>query len=86
MGSENERRLVDYTTEFIAPLQEALSAQVIKVLRSAIDVEGIREMLPMLALSLLQHVKLPLLLTALGVNADAIQAWISTIKDFTENG
>lgn len=71
-----------YNTTVLAPMRRDMQEDFVGLLEMSIDVEGIKKFLPMALAGFLQSVNLPLLLTALGWEPEAINDLINLAKDY----
>lgn len=87
-GEDGLNDIIDLKAADLDKLREDYRRHVQEMLSTAVDVQGLLETLPMLALAVLQKFNVPpmLLLEALGVDFDALKVVTEGIKDMIENG
>lgn len=83
---EGEQALANFTSTMIAPLRAHASTQKAALLQDAVNVEGLKSLLPMIAMGLLQNINIPLLLTATDVDPDVINEMMAMAKKFIKDG
>ena len=66
----------------LAPARTEHSHILVPLLKSAVDIEELKELAPMLVLNLLQTVNLPLLMEAFGLDADNVKDVSAMLKQF----
>lgn len=83
---ENLEAVEDYATEYVKPLREELAAQTHRLVEAAVDIDGIKAMLPAVLMGLSQSINIPLLLTASGADPDMITLVVTEAQDYFRNG
>jgi CHAT domain-containing protein len=83
---ENLEAVEDYATEYVKPLREELAAQTHRLVEAAVDIDGLKAMLPAVLLALSQSINVPLLLTASGADPDMITLVVTEAQDYFRNG
>jgi hypothetical protein len=82
---EGERNLADYTSTILAPLRAKMAEKMGEVITGAIDIDGIKETLPMLLSALAGKVDVTAVLTALGVDPDAVASSINAVSKYLKS-
>jgi len=81
-----EERLTDFSSMVIAPIRRRVTDQTAIILNDVVDIEGLKGMLPMVAMALVQNINLPLLFGALGIEPDTAEGIVGLAKDFFKQG
>ena len=80
------RDLEDYISAVIAPARERLYEDTIELFKEAVDVQKLKEMLPMALMALSEAVNFPILLTLLGADPEDIEKLVGKLRDYFSRG
>jgi hypothetical protein len=83
---ESEQRAKDFSSTVVAPLREKMTPQIIELLQSSFDIKGIKGLMPIIVMGILQSVNLPVLLTTLGLEPDQVEQLASLVQDYVKKG
>lgn len=78
-----QQELNEYLSGAIASARARMTEDLVKLLDSAINIDGIKSLLPMMLLGIVQNINLPLLLTTLGLDPDMISELVKQAKRYT---
>jgi len=81
-----EESLTDFASMVIAPIRRRVTDQTANILNDVVDIEGLKGMLPMVAMALVGNINLPLLFGALGIEPDTAEGIVGLAKDFFKQG
>jgi hypothetical protein len=83
---KTQEAVEDYTSTVVAPLRDNLTSQRRALLTEAVDLNGVLGTLSFAGVGLLNHVNLPLLLEALGIDSDHATKALAEITTFLQKG
>ena len=78
----SEQELAEYTRTTVAPMREKLQKETVALMVQAVDVEGLKQMLPMLLAAVANFVDLPLLFEAAGLDPDMIEEALGLLREY----
>jgi hypothetical protein len=81
---EAEQDLAEYSATVVAPVRDRYFEQRAILVERAIDLEAIKDLLPMIALGISQSINFPLLFTVLGFDPAMVTAALASFKEFFE--
>lgn len=81
----NETAANDFNSTVVAPLRDKHMASGHELLREAVNLEGIKALMPIVAMGLLQSVNPTLALAATGAEPDLIERAISAVSEFIKS-
>jgi len=82
---ENELRVSSFSNSVVKPLQRSIEQERTDLVKSAVDIEGLKGLLPMILAGLTQYVNLALVLNLFDTNPDDVQRLIKYIKDYIQS-
>jgi len=85
-SSKDSEAAEDYSSTVVAPLRLRVAEYVNPLLEKSVNVDGLKGMLPMLLMALMQNVNVPLLLATVGLDVDNIKKLMELSSDFIKNG
>lgn len=77
-----DEEIVDFAKMFVAPKRISMSKDAMPLLESAVDIEGLKSLLPMLVAGVLQYVDVDKLLYLSGMDADVVDDIVKAINKF----
>lgn len=81
-----EKALIEYSTLVLRPVRQEIKVLSMALFHKAIDVDGLKEMLPMALMALTSSINIPLVLTVLGIDPDAVSEAVEEISSFFGEG
>lgn len=83
---ESEQRVKDFNSAVVVPLRAKMTPVILELFQKSVNVEGLKSIMPIIVMGLMQSVNLPLLFATAGVELDAAEEIINTIKDYVKKG
>ena len=83
---DSEQRAKDFNSAVVAPLRDKLTPQTLELLERSIDLKGIKGIMPLVVMGLMQSVNLPLLLTTVGMEPDQVEQLVGMVQDYVKKG
>lgn len=83
---EGEMQVKEFAAKKVAPLRIKLHEHSKKLRESAVDVETLKSMLPMVLMALTSSINLPLVMNALGIEPDMIEELVANARDYIKTG
>lgn len=84
--TEAEKSLNVYSKTVVAPLRQAMLPDITALLEQSVNVEGLKSMMPMILMAVLNSVNLPLLMDTLNLDSDMIEEAVTRLKQYISSG
>lgn len=81
-GGISDNEVSSYATLVVAPVRLELNQKMEELLADTVDIDKLKEMLPMAALAILNAVNLPLLLEVFGIDPDRVTELMDKVKEY----
>lgn len=82
----NEAAVNAFNSTVVAPIRDGMGEDIMFLMDKALNVQGLKAMLPMVLIGVLQSVNITLALTTLGIEPDVVDRFTSAIGEFIESG
>ncbi|HEU5121638.1 MAG TPA: hypothetical protein VFT59_02240 [Candidatus Saccharimonadales bacterium] len=79
---QHEAELQSYSSAVMAPVRTRMGQMLSELVKEAVDVDGIKQMLPMALMSFLPSVNLPLLFSILPFDPDTVEKLLGDARSF----
>ena len=83
---EREQAVKDFASTVVVPLRTQATVQAVAILKDAVNVEKLQELLPILALAVLQCVDIQSAMVAIGLEPDQLEEFAQLAQGFLKRG
>jgi hypothetical protein len=83
---EKQEAIDAFNTTVVAPLRDGLTQDAFALFSVAVNIDNLKDLMPMVLAGVLQSVNIPLLLTVIGLEPDTINKLVQAISEFIKSG